>query len=691
MRKHPVRIMIGTMVVVYGLLLATIVMGKSPKLGLDLQGGIAVNLQPVKDGQVTNDVTDDQLDQAIEIIRRRVDALGVAEPEVSRQGNTISVQLPGAKDQSEVLEVVGSTAALEFRPVLSIVGQIPTGKARTDAEAEVQRIRTELALPEGVTAAQVAEDEQAKTAAANPAPTDPAADPTASTVPGDTVPAVTDSTEAPASGTDEGALGAEVGGGGRSAAKGAAASQDDGSTTTTTAAPSTPTTTVPPTPLNQWGVNVYDEDFATLFQTEAALNTELTPPEDQKADAEVTLAGEDGTVYTLGPVAVGGRAVKGATAGLQGNGQWTVNPSFKAGADNIDAFNAIAAQCNASQPTCPDIGGGNGQLAIVLDAVVLSAPTIQQPSFSADEISISGSFNQESAESLAVALRYGSLPIQFEPQQAETISATLGQGALEAGIISGIIGLVLVLAYLALYYRLLGLATAVALSLSASLLWVIMSNLNATVTLAGVVGIVASIGISLDSSIVFYESLKEDVRNGTTLRSSAEKSFSTAYSTIVKADISSLIGAGVLYWLSIGPVRGFAFYLGAATILDLTVAYFFLRPAVVLMARSGQAEHPARFGIPVDDLAGYADGRLIAAPSGAKTTRSRGRTAVTVGAGSASAVGIAPPDDPPDPGPGPIADPSPIPGPDPIAEADPIVTAGDDPDVDGDTSEGERS
>jgi preprotein translocase subunit SecD len=650
MRKHPVRIMIGTMVVVYGLLLATVLMGKSPKLGLDLQGGIAVSLQPVKDGEVTNDVSDDQLDQAIEIIRRRVDALGVAEPEVSRQGNTISVQLPGAKDQQEVLEVVGSTAALEFRPVLSVTGQIPTGEDRTEAEAEVTKLRTELALPEGVTAQQVAEDEQAKQTAANPPATDPAADPTATTVPGETtVPAVTETSAPAADGTDEGALGAEVGGGGRSAAKAGAPTQDDA--TTTTAAPeSTTTTTAPPTPLNQWGVNVYDEDFATLYQTEAALNTELTPPEDQKSDAEVTLAGEDGTVYTLGPVAVDGRAVEGATAGLQQDGKWTVSPTFKAGADNIDKFNAIAAQCFGKQPTCPDIGGGYGQLAVVLDGVVLSAPTIQQPSFEADKITISGSFDQEGAESLAVALRYGSLPIQFEPQQAETISATLGKGALEAGIISGIIGLALVLLYLILYYRLLGLATAVALSLSASLLWVIMSNLNATVTLAGVVGIVASIGISLDSSIVFFESLKEDVRNGTTLRSSAEKSFSTAYSTIVKADISSLIGAGVLYWLSIGPVRGFAFYLGAATILDLVVAYFFLRPAVVLMARSGQAERPARFGIPVDDLPGYADGRLVVAPSGAKVARSRARSTAPVpadaGATATAVVDDPPPDDP---------------------------------------------
>jgi preprotein translocase subunit SecD len=153
-----------------------------------------------------------------------------------------------------------------------------------------------------------------------------------------------------------------------------------------------------------------------------------------------------------------------------------------------------------------------------------------------------------------------------------------------------------------LYYRLLGLATIGSLTISASLLWVFMANIGATVTLAGVVGLVVSIGISLDSSVVFFESIKEDVRNGAALRSSVDKSFSTAYSTIVKADMSSLIGALVLYWLSVGPVRGFALYLGIATILDLVSAYFYLRPAVVLMARSKQGEHPKRLGIPVDDL-----------------------------------------------------------------------------------------
>ena len=587
MRKHPKRMMIATMVVVYGLLLLTILLGRTPKLGLDLQGGISVNLQPVKDGKVTDDVDTQDLDDSIEIIRKRVDALGVAEPEVARQGNTITVQLPGAKDQAEVLEAVGKTAQLEFRPVLSMAGQELSGDERSEAEERVTELRAELGLPEGVTAAQVYTDELSKMQAQAP-PADPGA---ATTVPGDAGTADTTVTTAAPEDTSTG------NGGNRSASL---RQQDD--ETTTTVAPESTTTTVPPAPLNEFGVDVSSETFGELYGLEGQLAAKVTPVEERKPDANVTLTDEQGLVYELGPVALTGSALSGATAGLQGTA-WTVSPIFKAGENGIDKFNAIAAKCFAGDSTCPALQqGGNGQLGIVLDGDVLSAPSINVGSFERDQISISGSFDRESAESLAISLRFGSLPVELRPQQSETVSATLGQGALQAGIISGLIGLFLVLAYLVLYYRLLGLITAVSLSISASLLWVLLANLGATITLAGVVGLVASIGISLDSSIVFYENLKEDVRGGATVRASAEKSFSTAYSTIVKADISSLIGAVVLYWLSVGPVRGFAFMLGAATVLDLVAAFFFLRPAVVLLSRSKQGQHPERLGIPIDDL-----------------------------------------------------------------------------------------
>ena len=602
MRQHPLRQLILTMVVAYGLLIATVLSGRSPQLGLDLQGGISVNLQPVRNGKVVDDVKPEQLDEAIAIIRKRVDALGVAEPEVSRQGNTITVQLPGAKDQQQVLDVVGKTAELRFRPVLQTVGQVPTGAKRTKAKQQLEKLRKELNLPDGVFAVQVAQDEQAKQPTTAPPPPTPAE---ISSTPSTTA-AAPATTAAPGTTADP-----TAGNGGRKSF-----TQKDGTTTTT--APATTTTTVKPVPLNQYGVDVYNPKFAELYQLEQQLSTQTTKSGDDKADAEVTLVGRDGTVFKLGPTQLTGTAVETAQAGLDQSGQWTVNPVFRKGAKGIDLFNKVAAQCYNGDPTCPAVAPNKGQLAIVLDSEVLSAPSINEPTFERDRIQISGDFTEAEAKSLAVALRFGSLPIELQPQQAETVSATLGKGALKAGIIAGLIGLLLVAAYLVLYYRILGLATVGALTISASLLWVIMSNLSATVTLAGVVGIVVSIGISLDSSVVFFESIKEDVRNGASLRSSVEKSFSAAYSTIIKADMSSLIGAVVLYWLSIGPVRGFAFYLGVATLLDLVAAYFFLRPAVVLLARSKQGQHPGRFGIPTDDLTAAASdaahgGRAVAA------------------------------------------------------------------------------
>jgi preprotein translocase subunit SecD len=629
MRTHPLRILIATLVVTYGLLVATLVFGNDPKLGLDLQGGISVNLQPVEDGEVTDDVTDDQLDQAIEIIRRRVDALGVAEPEVSRQGSTISVQLPGAKDQNEVLEAVGKTARLEFRPVLAPVGSIPTGEERTEAEARVVELREQLAMPEGVTAQQVYEDETAKAAGgANAGAGDPAATPT--TAPGAPSTTPPDSAAPEDSTTDEPTAGDTTtgDGGGRSAATAAAAratAQEETTTTaadedgsTTTAPEGATTTTVPPEPQNQWGIDVRDEAFGELFGLESQLSAQITPEEERTDDGEVTLQTPEGAVYRLGPVALLGDAVETASSGLQGTA-WAVNLVFRGGEDGIDRFNEIAAQCYAGQPTCPAAGAERGQLAIVLDDEIISAPTINAASFARDDISISGSFDRDSADALAVALRFGSLPIELAPQQAETVSATLGKGALQAGIISGLIGLALAAVFMLLYYRLLALVALASLVTAAAALWVIMSFLQATVTLAGVVGIVVSIGVTVDSAIVYFEVIKEKTMHGTSVRAATDRSFSGAFSTIVKANMATLIGAVILYWLAIGPVRGFALYLGAMTVLDLVFLYLIVYPATLLLSRSGAAKRPSRFGIPADDVDAMDRGAAATIVSGASS------------------------------------------------------------------------
>lgn len=611
MRKNPARTLIGTTLVVLTLLVVTIAMDRDPQLGLDLQGGISVNLQPVDDaGEVTTDVTTEQLDQAIEIIRRRVDAVGVAEPEVSRQGSTVTVQLPGAKDQQEVLELVGRTAQLEFRPVLQILPPIITGEVREEAEARVAELRGELGLPDGVTAEDVLTEEQNLQTEALGLDLDGGA--LEGLVPGPSG----DEAELDMSpeGTDEEAAG--IGGGRRSAAlRGQDASDDDD-------AAQLPAETdgafESPEPLNQFGIALDDERFIELFQLEAQLTSELTPLEDQTEDAEIVVPGEGGQVYRLGPRALTGEALEGATASLGEFGQWTVNPVFRPGPEGIDAFNAIAQQCYSGAPTCPALSDtSRGLLGIVLDGEVISAPSINVDSFSRDQIQISGSFTREDADALAVALRYGALPIALEAQQAETVSATLGAGALRAGIISGFIGLALAALYLFSYYRLLALVAVGSLAVSASFLWVIMSWLGATVTLAGVVGIVVSVGVTVDSAVVYFESLKERVLNGSSVRAGVDRAFDVAYATIVKANISSLIGAGVLYWLAVGPVRGFAFYLGAMTLLNLVATYVFVYPATAVIGRSRQGLHPRRLGIPLDEVAASPGARPTTADMGA--------------------------------------------------------------------------
>jgi preprotein translocase subunit SecD len=512
----------------FGALVGALASGWGPKLGLDLEGGFSVTLQPV------DEASDDTLDQAIEIIRTRVDALGVAEPEILRQGSTIVVSLPGVTDRDQARELVGQTAELRFRPVLfGIDGDL--------SDLELEPTTTTTAPGDGSTT--------------TTAPADGAA--TSTTVAG------------------------EVEGQGR----GAAPFQDDptttapADTTTTTAAGDTTTTTAP---------------------AAGEPGLEVTAREDDDPTQTVVLQEVDGDTvvrtYQLGPSQATGEIVSDAGAELDLNGQWTVRLEITAA--GIDQFNQVAAQCFARGETCP-----TGQLAIVLDSQVVSAPNISEPSYARDQIVISGSFDESEAKNLALVLRYGSLPVALETQQTQEISATLGSDSLRAAIIAGLVGLALVFVYMVAYYRLLGLVAMLSLALSGALLWTVVAWLGETqglaLTLAGITGIIVSIGIAVDSNVVFYEHLKETVSRGRSVRSAVSGSFASAFSTIVKADVASLIGAGVLYFLTVGPVRGFALFLGLSTILDIIASYFFMRPLVVRLARSPRVqERPGLLGLP---------------------------------------------------------------------------------------------
>jgi preprotein translocase subunit SecD len=532
-------------------LIATFAAGNSPLLGLDLQGGVSVVLQP------TNDVDSATLDQSIEIIRRRVDGLGVAEPEVTRQGNTILVQLPGVDNQQRAVELVGQTAELRFRPVLQQLP--PVGVEIPD-----------LSIPD----------------------TTVPVDPTATTVP----PATTD-------GAGEQGLAPPP-------VAGESAAAELGQSPVTTAPPAT---TVPELDLSDIDPSLLAPDIEL---PDNLTDEGITPRGADEPDAIVVLPqrDDDGEIlsrFVLGPQLLTGAALEGAEAILDPGGtQWQVNPVFRSGAEGIDLFNAAALECNTGSEVCPattvdDQGNGVGQLAIVLDGEVISAPAINVPNFERDQITISGSFDESSAKDLALVLRFGALPAELERQDTRTVSATLGNDSLRAGIVSGLIGLAIVAVFMIAFYRLLGVVAILSLLISVGILWSIISylgeNQGLALTLAGVTGLIVSIGVTLDSNVVYFEHLKEDVRRGRTMRSSVDRSFTAAFSTIVKADVASLIGAGVLYWLTIGPVRGFALYLGLATVIDLVASYFFMRPAVVLLGRSKRLrDRPRLFGLPAN-------------------------------------------------------------------------------------------
>ena len=236
-------------------------------------------------------------------------------------------------------------------------------------------------------------------------------------------------------------------------------------------------------------------------------------------------------VYQVGPVALKGDSLSTARATLRSDtGQWVVNPVFKGGADGIGLFNTAAGQCFSKSTTCP-----TGQLAIVLDGRVISAPAIQTASFQADQIQITGGpFTEREAKDLATSLKYGALPVVLEQQQAQIVSATLGRDALRAGLVSGAVGLFLVTLYMAAFYRVLGLLSIVKLTIEGALLWSIISYLGTSsglaLTLAGITGIIVSIGVSVDSNVVYYEHLKEDVHNGRTIRSATDRAFHSSFS-----------------------------------------------------------------------------------------------------------------------------------------------------------------
>ena len=556
MTRRLVISLVGLLVVVFGSLAGNLVAGNEPALGLDLQGGISVTQEPVGEYDSVS------LDLAVERIRDRVDSLGVAEPEIIRQGDAIVVNLPGVDNQDEALRLVQVTGAVLLRPVL--LAQ-PIAPIDTSSTTIADGSSTTIAGGSTTTVA----GGSSTTVAGGSSTT--AVDGSSTTAP---VTTLASSTTAP-------------GGPSRSLPQVATSAPTDDSTTIPSSPDSTSATTVTEVPLG----------------TEAPTGSDVTsptPPAEMGDPADPTatiiVQNTDGSeIYQLGPSFATGEVFNNdATADIISGG-WGVSVTLKNGAAGSDLWNIGAAQCYAKSTTCP-----TGRMAIVLDGVVQSAPSVNQPSFSGG-VDITGNFKESEAKDLARVLKSGALPVRLEVQAVQIVSPTLGDDSLNAAVVSGLIGVLLVLLFMLLYYRLLALIVVFGITLSGLVQWNVISLLSTTnglaLSLAGIAGIIVSIGVTVDSYVVFFEKLKDELKTGRTLKNSAERGFKSAWRTILAADIVSLIGAFTLWYLTVGSVRGFAFFLGLSTLCDIVIAWFFTRPTMLMIARTKRFQRGRLFGI----------------------------------------------------------------------------------------------
>jgi preprotein translocase subunit SecD len=477
----------------------------SPRLGLDLAGGVSVVY--TAEGQ---HVSQADLDETVNILNLRVNGLGVSGAQVQTTGkNQISVSIPGVTDAQQVLNQIGQTARMYFRPVecYAYPEAVPKGSKNK-------------VLPRGV----------------------------------GTIPACSSGSELTAANLD---------------------------INTTTGEP---TNNIPPD-----------------SQYEAYPSTSVEKPD--YANSTVLLPGLSGACdgadvrCVLGPSQMSGHSIASAQATQNQTGAWVVDYTL-AGAAGSALWDKVAQE-NFHQ-----------LLGIELDGEVYSAPIIQpsQASFSSfdgkGEISGGGQsgLSESDAQNLAQAMNFGALPITLKAATSETVSATLGHSALVAGLGAGIAGLVLVLLYVLFYYRGLGLVVISGLLLTALMLWAIISSLGHTSVapsfdLAGITGLIVSIGITVDSYIVYFERLKDETRSGRSVRTSVDRGFKSAWRTVWAADFVSLLAAIVLYLVAVGNVKGFAFFLGLSTIMDMAVTWFYTRPLVILMGQSPRLQGSGAFSI----------------------------------------------------------------------------------------------
>ncbi|MGA4857839.1 protein translocase subunit SecD [Streptomyces koyangensis] len=505
----------------------------TPRLGIDLAGGTSITLQARSEPGQESAVNQTNMNTAVGIIERRVNGLGVSEAEVQTQGTDhIIVNIPKGTNEKQAREQVGTTAQLFFRPVLQLASGEPA--------------------PEG-----------------SPSPSASGSPDTAEQGDGDEA---TDgkSGEPEATPTTQGR-----------AASGALKADATPSPSASADGKADPTPS--PSASEGEGDAALQKKFEALTCTDTEERTAAA--EGTKPSEPIVACGQNSQgqweKYILGPSAVAGTEIDDATAAIdqQGAQGWLVNMEFtnKGKKQFADVTTDISAKPSPQN-----------QFAIVLDGDVVSAPYVREP-LTGGTAQISGSFTQESAQDLANMLSYGALPLSFVEESVTSVTAALGGEQLEAGLIAGGIGLILVIVYLVVYYRGLSLIAIISLLMSAALTYTIMVLLGPAIgfalNLPAVCGAIVAIGITADSFIVFFERVRDEIREGRSLQPAVARGWPRARRTILVSDFVSFLSAAVLFVVTVGKVQGFAFTLGLTTLLDVVVVFFFTKPLLTILAR----------------------------------------------------------------------------------------------------------
>jgi preprotein translocase subunit SecD len=563
---HPARYLTLFLVLLVSVYLLVFLTGDKqakPKLGIDLQGGTRVTLTArTPDGSAPSR---EALNQAQQIISARVNGLGVSGSEVIIDGSNLVITVPG-NDSSEARNL-GQTARLYIRPVIHVIpaqgqGQQPPGAAQPGAPPGAPGAppgAPGMPQPAIVPAEPGAPVSPPSPAEQAPPPQAPAPQPR----PYPQEPAPTPAPPPPAPGT-----------------------------------PSPPGTPAPPG-QQTLAERIADEKqlrqsadqqiqiLALQFQATRCNDEDVLAGNDDPNLPLVTCSQDHKEVYLLDKSIISGEQIKTADSGLdQQRGEYIVTVQFNDEASRIWA-----------DFTAANVGT---QTAFVLDSQVVSAPEIQE-AIPGGRTQITGRFTSDTARELANVLKYGSLPLSFESSEAETVSATLGLSSLRAGLIAGAIGLAAVLIYSLLYYRVLGLLTALSLTASGAMVFAILVLLgryiNYTLDLAGIAGLIIGIGTTADSFVVFFERIKDEIREGRSFRSAVPRGWARARKTILSGNAVTFLAAAVLYFLAVGQVKGFAFTLGLTTILDVVVVFLVTWPLVYLASKSPTLSKPAFNGL----------------------------------------------------------------------------------------------